>query len=103
MDDLLAKWRQEQLEIAEQVEVKPDEEYLNQQHTLPAILRDYRAHSWSDTKHHDKLVGGVDISFGAGNHAIAVYVILKHCEVIYQDSLAFELTQPYVSSYLGAS
>lgn len=59
----------------------------------------------------EKLIGGVDLSFPPGQSCadhpdddhttVAVYVILRNYQVIYQDNLMFTMEQPYVSSFLG--
>jgi hypothetical protein len=62
-----------------------------------------RTYCCHDNKNNNKLIGGVDVSFGHVNrdNAVAVYVITRNLEVIYRDSLVFTVTQPYISSFLG--
>jgi deoxyinosine 3'endonuclease (endonuclease V) len=85
---LLAKWRAEQEEIAKQVIALPDAEPYSQYQSIPV-----------DTN--NKLFGGVDISFGENESAVAVYVIMKNNEIVHQDHVFFQLSVPYVSSYLA--
>lgn len=84
---LLEKWRAEQQDIANQVIALPDEPYSNYQSFTIDI--------------NNKLFGGVDISFGENKSAVAVYVVMKNNEIIYKDHVFFQLTVPYVSSFLA--
>mmetsp|Transcript_7786 Transcript_7786/g.14681 ORF Transcript_7786/g.14681 Transcript_7786/m.14681 type:complete len:375 (-) Transcript_7786:132-1256(-) len=62
----------------------------------------------------EKFIGGVDVSFPnrdpcdddhthgeQDDTAVAVYVIIRNFQVIYQDSLVCKITQPYISSFLA--
>jgi len=95
-EDLLSQWRQEQHEIASQTNVPADD--LSLAKICPGGGREY---SYLSPTIQDKLIGGVDVSFGDDNLAIAVYVITRNHKVLYEDKLMYTLTQPYVSSYLG--
>lgn len=97
MDDLLSQWREKQYEIASKSKVLDDDQTAmrNCPNTvefshLPQTIQ-------------DKLIGGVDVSFGDGDSAIAVYVITRNYQVLYTDTLLYNISQPYVSSYLGKS
>ena len=95
MEDLLSKWRKEQIEIASKVKVLDDD---------PTKLKDHPDSSQYPHVMHsikDKLIGGVDVSFGENDSAVAVYVVTRNHDVIYKNSLIFTITQPYVSSFLG--
>ena len=87
---ILAKWRAEQEDIANQVISLPD--------GPAACSSNYQ---WLPIDIDDKLFGGMDISFGDNDSAVAVYVIMKNNEIVYQDHLFFHVTVPYVSSYLA--
>lgn len=95
MDDLLSQWREKQYEIASKSKVLDDDQTAmrNCPNTvefshLPQTIQ-------------DKLIGGVDVSFGDGDSAIAVYVITRNYQVLYTDTLLYNISQPYVSSYLA--
>jgi deoxyinosine 3'endonuclease (endonuclease V) len=98
MDETLSKWREEQLQIASKLLIVDDNvsELENCQGKSNKFSRARLSQSIKD-----KLIGGVDVSFGEDDRAIAVYVITRNHEVIYQDSLVYTIDQPYVSSYLG--
>ena len=97
MDDLIAKWRIEQHEIASKTKV------LYDSHDEDKGVDAVAGATFSKCSYHiqDKLIGGVDVSFGDDNSAIAVYVITRNQQVIYTDSLSYKLSVPYVSSYLA--
>lgn len=94
MEDQLQLWREEQLRIASKVIIRPDQD---------KALSGYK---YLNTKSDDEdtiplLLGGVDVSFGENDSAIAVYVVTQDETVIYQDIIEFKLTVPYFSSYLA--
>ncbi len=91
-NDQLEAWRTEQLEIASAVEIIPDAD--SGDHGIKHL-------SFSTKQDDAKRVGGVDVSFGDNDLAVAVYVITKGEEIIYQDSVTYTLDVPYVSSYLA--
>lgn len=103
--DQLEEWRAIQRDVAKNVEIEANDKYISRKSGddellpinkhLPSL---YNAHM---VERQRKLIGGVDISFGKGNAAVAVYVVVEENTVVYQDSLSFELSQPYVSSYLA--
>ena len=97
MDDRIAKWRIEQHEIASKTKV------LYDSHDEDKGVDAVAGATFSKCSYHiqDKLIGGVDVSFGDDNSAIAVYVITRNQQVIYTDSLSYKLSVPYVSSYLA--
>ena len=95
METLLSQWRNEQLEIAARTILIADDQA---EKTFCPNTREFSSFLQNIE---DKLIGGVDVSFGDGNSAIAVYVITCNNEVIFKDALIFEITQPYISSYLG--
>lgn len=91
-DQQLEIWREEQLRVASKVKKCPDED---------AAISGYKCFTFSRSKDDTMLLGGVDISFGEKDFAIAVYVITKGEKVVYQDTIEFQLTVPYYSSYLA--
>lgn len=106
--NLLAKWSDEQRQISSEVVVlsDPDDEDDSSSSSLPPVSRlsDYRY--LRKAGHQQRLYGGLDVSFpkeGEGDDmpTVAVYVVLRGDEVVYQDHLHFHLTVPYVSSYLA--
>ena len=98
MNDILSKWREEQLQIASKLRTVDDDvsQLERCQGSSNMFSRARISHSIKD-----KLIGGVDVSFGEDDQAIAVYVITRNHEIIYQDNLVYTISQPYVSSYLG--
>lgn len=97
----LAKWRQEQYRVAEQVVVVDDDN--SQDDSSSGIQNGHRYRVKPPNQYSDKLYGGVDVSFPEeeGNPAVAVYCIVRKDEVVYHDHETFDLTIPYVSSYLS--
>ena len=94
MDDQLKAWRAEQLKIASAVEIIPDKEDSRSEQGITYLP--------FSTKHEDAIyVGGVDVGFGDNDSAVAVYVVTKGEEIVYQDSISYTLDVPYVSSYLA--
>jgi deoxyinosine 3'endonuclease (endonuclease V) len=95
MEEQLQQWREVQKSIASQVTICPDEYQANSS--------GYRDLTFSTKKDDAMLLGGVDVSFSSGEKktAIAVYVVTRNEDVVYQDVLEFELTVPYFSSYLA--
>jgi len=102
---LLAKWKEEQREISSEVVVLPDPDESSSDSPFSTVsgLSDYRC--LGKVGHKDSLYGGLDVSFPNEGEddmpSVAVYVVLRGDEVVYQDSLSFKLTLPYVSSYLA--
>lgn len=91
-DQLKDHWHAEQLKIASAVEIIADESRRDQG----------LKHLTFSSKQNDSIaVGGVDVSFGDNDLAVAVYVVTKGEEVIYQDSITYTLDVPYISSYLA--
>jgi deoxyinosine 3'endonuclease (endonuclease V) len=95
MGSLLDQWREEQYDVASKTEVLADD--LNELNECPNSVE----FSHFSQSVQGKLIGGVDVSFGEGDAAIAVYVITRNHEVVYTDTLLFNITHPYVSSYLA--
>lgn len=98
--EILQKWQKEQLYVASKCKILQDD--ISSRIPFPSSTKNTTTEFCQInccTK--DKLFGGVDVSFGADNKAIAVYVILKNLEVIYEDELLYELKVPYQSSYLA--
>mmetsp|Transcript_13129 Transcript_13129/g.19878 ORF Transcript_13129/g.19878 Transcript_13129/m.19878 type:complete len:331 (-) Transcript_13129:1344-2336(-) len=97
MEEQLRKWRDEQLNISSQVIIRPDEDsFISGYKFLPI------SGNVGKGANDGKVLGGVDVSFGKGNSAVAVYVVLNRDDtIVYQDSIEFTLTVPYVSSYLA--
>ncbi|KAL9180715.1 hypothetical protein ACHAXT_011168 [Thalassiosira profunda] len=103
---LLAAWREEQRQIASQA-VVPQTPSAR----ITAIDERYKVAHPNITE--PFFVGGVDVSFAeegsdAGDEAVAVYVILRYndtsCaspEVVHRASKWFQLTTPYIPSYLA--
>jgi deoxyinosine 3'endonuclease (endonuclease V) len=111
MEGQLKVWIEEQLEIASRVIKYPDddsefeeEEYNGEDGVIvrsPEESVRYKYMTYSTKPEDAKFFGGVDISFGQNDLAIAVYVITKDESIVYQDSIEFQLTVPYVSSFLA--
>jgi len=97
MDKMLSNWREEQLLIASKACIIADDD--TQLKHCRGSSKEFSTCISHSIK--DKLIGGVDVSFGDNDKAIAVYVVTRNHQVIYQDSIVFTLRQPYVSSYLG--
>jgi deoxyinosine 3'endonuclease (endonuclease V) len=99
MDKMLSNWREEQLQIASKACIIADDN--SQLKRCRGSSEEFSTCTYSIK---EKLIGGVDVSFGddpQSDQAIAVYVVTRNHQVIYQDSMVFTLSQPYVSSYLG--
>eukprot|EP00979_Chaetoceros_neogracilis_P000591 scaffold141_cov238-Chaetoceros_neogracile.AAC.1 len=77
MDETLSKWREEQLQIASKLLIVDDNvsELENCQGKSNKFSRARLSQSIKD-----KLIGGVDVSFGEDDRAIAVYVITRNHE-----------------------
>ena len=99
MDKMLSNWREEQLQIASKAYIIADDD--SQLKHCRGSSKEFSTCISHSIK--EKLIGGVDVSFGdpQSDQAIAVYVVTRNHQVIYQDSMVFTLSQPYVSSYLG--
>ena len=98
--EILEKWQKEQLDVASKCKILQDD--ISSRIQFPSSTENTTTEFCQInccTK--DKLFGGVDVSFGPNNKGIAVYVILKNLEVIYEDELLYELKVPYQSSYLA--
>jgi len=105
-EELQKIWRIEQHKVASQViqkanadlqiDIGTDADITNR--TFP---QHYMYHSLPVHTQHVHLLGGVDVSFGPNNTAIAVYVITQGQDIVYCQSLRYTLTVPYVSSYLS--
>lgn len=96
MEKLLLNWREEQYEIASKNKVFDDDQAAVRSCPDTAEFSYLRSQRIKD-----KLIGGVDVSFGEGDRAIAVYVVTCNLNVVYEDTLLYNISQPYVSSYLG--
>eukprot|EP00816_Leptocylindrus_hargravesii_P006003 CAMPEP_0196814054 /NCGR_PEP_ID=MMETSP1362-20130617/41042_1 /TAXON_ID=163516 /ORGANISM="Leptocylindrus danicus, Strain CCMP1856" /LENGTH=246 /DNA_ID=CAMNT_0042190557 /DNA_START=279 /DNA_END=1016 /DNA_ORIENTATION=- len=102
---LLAKWNGEQHVISSKVVVLPDPNESSSLSPFSSVsgLSDYRC--LGKAGHKDALYGGLDVSFPNEEEddmpSVAVYVVLRGDKIVYQDSLSFQLTLPYVSSYLA--
>lgn len=120
--ELLEHWREEQYKVASQVVVLDDDDvtctnavYRDKYKVIP--LNEHESNISSKQSPKDMLLGGVDVSFypqsandddsnssdtqANNDMAIAVYVIMRGQEILYQNSIHFRLTIPYVSSYLS--
>lgn len=93
----LQDWRQEQYRIASLVKIETD----------PKDESDCPNDRFKVLNLHPRpteLYGGVDVSFpdNENNQSVAVYVIMNDKgECVYRDHVYFDLTVPYVSSYLA--
>mmetsp|Transcript_4625 Transcript_4625/g.7024 ORF Transcript_4625/g.7024 Transcript_4625/m.7024 type:complete len:331 (+) Transcript_4625:84-1076(+) len=96
MEDLLSQWKKVQHEIASKTHVPPDDN-----HSFRGYFNDNREYGCLYPSIQDKLIGGVDVSFGEGDLAVAVYVITQNHKVVYRDSIEYSITQPYISSFLA--
>jgi len=112
-------WIAEQLIVAKQVKVLPDEKFhdsiveqgqqqVGDQHRRPnGMLDGFRELDIIDEGLVSNKVyyGGVDVSFPEddSDNAVAVYVILESIsmEVIYEDHVYFALDVPYIPSFLA--
>jgi hypothetical protein len=106
------QWEVEQEKIASRVTIIPDNTLLLNECPGSHEFCYYNLGSSSSSSIvGEKLIGGVDVSFPCGNPldghgrdhdtAVAVYVITRNFQVIYQDSVVCTMTQPYISSFLG--
>mmetsp|Transcript_3403 Transcript_3403/g.3904 ORF Transcript_3403/g.3904 Transcript_3403/m.3904 type:complete len:191 (-) Transcript_3403:573-1145(-) len=93
-ETILQEWRKEQIQVAAQVIKRPDKEQEGDGTDLnyKRLSIDIKA---------ETLLGGIDVSFGENNTAVAVYVVTKNDTLVYQDAIKYTLTVPYVSSYLA--
>ncbi|GAX23464.1 deoxyribonuclease V [Fistulifera solaris] len=94
------EWVGEQLRIAAQVKVFPDN-HAPQSRFSRLLLPD---NGVTDAMKKQAFVGGVDVSYSlTTNEAIAVYVILEvpSFEVVFVDSEMFEVEQTYIPSFLA--
>jgi len=104
----LSEWREEQHVVASQVIVRDDPQLSDNMMMDPSsglgrffnICKPLSQESCTKKL----LFGGVDVSFPdrEGDPAVAVYVVVGlEGQLIYQDEETFDLTIPYVSSYLS--
>jgi len=105
VDSYMKCWQEEQIELASQVIVLPDEQTIPEEDrflrrefnsTVTARINDTTARYY---------FGGVDVSFpeDPGAQSIAVYVIIDAVtlQIVYQDWEYFDLTVPYIPSFLA--
>eukprot|EP00978_Attheya_sp_CCMP212_P004712 scaffold10348_cov54-Attheya_sp.AAC.5 len=105
----LSEWTEEQHVVASQVIVRDDPQLSDNMMTdqsSSGLGRFFNiCKPLSQESFTKKLVfGGVDVSFPdrEGDPAVAVYVVVDlEGQLIYQDEETFDLTIPYVSSYLS--
>lgn len=100
LKERLKAWRKEQYRVASQVVV--------QENTCVSLVDNDRFQCLplqDNSSNSSCLFGGVDVSFPSNENekAVAVYVVLdsRTNTVVYHDHEYFELTVPYVSSYLS--
>lgn len=93
----LETWKQIQHEVASRVSILPDSIFSS------SLKHERYQHHRSPRLKADRLYDGVDVSFPSSDDdpAVAVYVILRGCERVYVDHEIFELSVPYVSSFLS--
>jgi len=119
--ELLERWKEEQYKVAEQVVILNDGDVISQSNgdttqctsnygekykVIPIKNRPENQESSTPT---NLLLGGVDVSFYPANDsddntndiALAVYVVMRGKKILYQDSMHFQLSIPYVSSFLS--
>jgi deoxyinosine 3'endonuclease (endonuclease V) len=129
MEELLSNWRKVQHQIASEVIVRPDaDESKSDYKYAPLKVEQSALLNGGDEillggvgnislqlmkepyfsrfmpfphRYAVDYVKFLDVSFGKNDSAIAVYVVTKGEEVVYQDHMMFTLTLPYVSSYLS--
>jgi len=116
IDDILTKWKNEQLSIASRVIVHPDPTLTASEASsddcpprnaaynfLPFMKNDDDGDLKDDKL--NLIYGGVDISFpppsSDSNEAIAVYALHQNGKIIHQNKLLFKLDLPYIPSYLA--
>lgn len=112
-DELQTAWRIEQHKVASQVILQPNPDIqiqtpcTNTQSTPIHNANNNANNALSQDEfqslpiHAHHRLGGVDVSFGPNNQAIAVYVITQGPQILYRKTLSYELTVPYISSYLS--
>mmetsp|Transcript_6720 Transcript_6720/g.11111 ORF Transcript_6720/g.11111 Transcript_6720/m.11111 type:complete len:323 (+) Transcript_6720:72-1040(+) len=98
LKDKLEAWKVEQHHIASQVLIQKDDYILDAGRSSNARFKIV-----SGAVKHGAFYGGVDVSFPETepDQSVATYVILQDEKVVYQDFLYFNLTVPYVSSFLS--
>lgn len=103
LDERLQTWRAEQCRVASHVVIKKDS--LAEGSFVDTKARFKSVSCFDASSESSMLYGGVDVSFPAKNQdpAVAVYVVMDWStqQVVYHDYEYFELTVPYVSSYLS--
>ena len=115
-DELQTAWRIEQLKVASKVILQPNPDiHIQTSCTSTTNNNDLSRDDFQTlpihvdvntnvhVQNHHRRLGGVDVSFGPNNEAIAVYVITQgpQQEILYRKTLVYPLTVPYVSSYLS--
>ena len=118
MDDDLEttrqEWLKEQLAIAHQVVVPPDDWTddgviaQDENHRLVSLAtrrHDKQRENTSSAALNSQYYGGVDVSFprDGADPSVAVYVVMDRTtmQVVYQDYEYFDLTMPYIPSFLA--
>ena len=100
-EETLNIWKEKQNDIASKVIILQDDETTNKMQPLESRYKSYP----SIPSHREELYGGVDISFPGTkvkhNLSVAVYVIMKGQEMIYHSYEFFQISIPYVSSFLA--
>ena len=96
------QWLCEQMNIAAQVQVLPDEQTSEKRFSYISL---HKSASAGDIAKEGMYVGGVDVSYSSSttNLAVAVYVILQtpSLEIVYEDSEYFDVEQSYLPSFLA--
>ena len=124
LSELMDEWKKEQYSVSSKA-IIPQEDIVWDEHDPNVFSLSDHSNKTSneckyyrykgvqnDSSHLEKLYGGVDVSFAPQNDvdeddetrrnkAVAVYVILKGSDVVYQDWEFFDLQVPYISSYLA--
>jgi deoxyinosine 3'endonuclease (endonuclease V) len=98
LEEQLEAWKAEQLKVAAQVVVKEHDATYDDPLCpgFVAVPPTFKGHSF---------FGGVDVSFPETetDQSVATYVIIDRTsfQIVYQDCTYFDLTVPYVSSFLS--
>lgn len=116
--ELLQRWKEEQYKVAEQVVILNDDDVISQSNSdttsnygekYKVIPINNRSENEVSSTPTNLLLGGVDVSFypaddsddNTNDIALAVYVVMRGKKILYQDSMHFQLSIPYVSSFLS--
>ena len=113
--DRIERWKEEQRDIAQRVKIGDDPPDESSQATkddqIKVLrmsldrLRNGQDQGQQEPPSNTKLLfGGVDVSFPSdeSDQSVAVYVIVdEDSNTVYKDHVYFDLTVPYVSSYLA--